>query len=199
MNNLFIAVPTLDYVHYRFMECLVNLTDYLSDMRIPHHVEIRGGTLIYLARDWLVRKAAQNGYSHMLWLDADMVFDVDIVEKLSAVGKPIVSAVCRSRHKGMNTTLYETLKPNKKYLDYPDGEFRIEGCGFACVLAETKAMARVMDNTGTCFLPTLDYGEDLAFCERAKKHNIVMAATSDAVIGHIGQAIVMPNQEIELI
>lgn len=191
-EKIMIAIPTLDYIHYKFVESLTKLTRRLDREKINYDVVFKGGTLVYLSRDWIVRHAASNGYTHILWLDADMVFDDDILDKLLQDDKDIVTGVYVSRHVDKGSVLFEDLHGKKRYTEYPDKMFEIEGCGFGCVLTKTSALRKVMDYHGTCFLPTLEFGEDLACCERLLKHGFKMYSDPRVKAGHIGQAIVMP-------
>ena len=51
-------------------------------MNVQYHVEIMTGTLVYVARDSLAKKAIRDGYTHTLWLDSDMVFEPDLMQAL---------------------------------------------------------------------------------------------------------------------
>ena len=72
--RLLVAVPTVDYVPADFVKSLSQLCLRLGRERIPADVQIIGGTLVYIARNRLARKAIDRGYTHVLWLDSDMSF-----------------------------------------------------------------------------------------------------------------------------
>jgi hypothetical protein len=42
----------------------------------------------------------------------------------------------------------------------------------------------------TCFTPMKDYGEDLAFCIRAKECGYTLYAEPTAICGHVGHIVV---------
>ena len=84
--RLLIAVPSTDYMHAEFVRSLMKLTGHLQREGIRHETEIIAGTLVYLARDKLACTAINDGYTHMLFLDSDMVFGEDIVETLRFSG-----------------------------------------------------------------------------------------------------------------
>ena len=86
--KLLIAVPCMDYVHADFMKSLLNLCQHLQREGIRYHTEILSGTLIYLARNKLASKAVCENFTHILFLDSDMVFDETVVETLCFCGKP---------------------------------------------------------------------------------------------------------------
>ena len=95
--KLMIAVPTTDSVHVDFMKSLVKLTEELSRRKIAYSVEIAAGTLVYIARNRLACKAVNENFTHVLWLDSDMVFNEQIVDDLMEVGKDMVCGAFVSR------------------------------------------------------------------------------------------------------
>ncbi|MBR2855124.1 MAG: hypothetical protein IKE81_12445, partial [Clostridia bacterium] len=52
---------------------------------------------MYYARNRLANKAINENYTHVLWLDSDMVFDEQIVDDLAEVGKDMVCGAFVSR------------------------------------------------------------------------------------------------------
>ena len=87
--RLLIAVPCMDYIHADFVKSLMNLTGHLQREGLRFHVEIMAGTLIYFARNSLCYKAINEDFTHILFLDSDMVFDEEIVETTKKKTKTI--------------------------------------------------------------------------------------------------------------
>ena len=193
--RLLIGIPCYGDMPFEFVNSLTKLIRKLDKDGVTFELYFRAGTLIYLSRDAIVRYAVQNGFTHILWLDDDMVFDDDIYDRLSESGKNFVAGLCVSRHAKNGSVLFEDLYGRKRYSEYPTELFPIEGCGFACTLMKTSLATQVLDEYGTCFMPTLDFGEDLAFCERLLKRHIEMWAEPKAVVGHIANVVVYPDRE----
>ena len=166
--RLLIAVPTTDYVHADFVKSLAKLQAYLGRMRIPYDVEIQSGTLVYIARNRLANKAINEEYTHVLWLDSDMTFTEHVVEDLMDCGKEMVCGAFVSRRPPYGPCIYSSIKKNEieKVKDFGMKPFRVDGCGFACVLTAVDLLQAVTQKFGTTFQPTEYYGEDLAFCWR---------------------------------
>lgn len=195
--KLLIAIPTLDYIHVEFMRSLIALTNRLKDDGIDFHVEIKSGTLVYVARDLLATKARQEGYTHVLWLDSDMVFTEDLVDDLLFVGKPFVTGIAHSRRPPHCSCIFRTLRPVDRYSfkDYGSEPFQIGGCGMACVLMETEIIRAIWEKYTFCFLPMEELGEDLAFCQRAIDLGYEIWADPAVRIGHIGHITIWPEDE----
>lgn len=45
--KLLIAIPTYDYMHFQFVECLTKLIRRLDEDGIDYEVDFQGGTLVY--------------------------------------------------------------------------------------------------------------------------------------------------------
>ena len=196
--RLLIAIPTVDYVHAWFMRSLTYLVKRLAHEGMDFRIEIDNGSLIYMARNSLVQKAIGGGFTHVLWLDSDMVFDPFIVDHLLNVDADIVTAVCRARRKPYSYNLFETLDPPKKvttqWSDIPATPFSIEGCGFACVLTRVEAIKFISEHyDNEPFRPVPQFGEDLAFCERAWRMGYSIMVQPLATVGHICHETVWPQ------
>lgn len=193
--KLMIAVPCLDYIDTDFIKCLFALTRRLDREGLDFDVRLRNGSLVYWARDDLSFEAMQKGYTHVLWLDSDIIFDDDILEKLAAAKKGFVSGVYRCRRGEYKYALYKNLEPAENVERLEDVVFRIDGCGFGAVLIETRILKDVWDHNGeTCFAPTQRFGEDMQFCMRARALGHPIWCQPAAQVGHVGRVVVRPDE-----
>ena len=195
--KLLIAIPSLDFMHSEFVKSLTGLLARLSADSVPYTVAIQSGTLVYVARDKLANMALEGGYTDVLWLDSDMVFNDDLLDDLRFCGHRMVSAIYHGRRPPHFSCVFRSIDPIDRFTneDYPTSAFKIAGCGFGGVLMDTGVIQAVKDAFGTCFLPLPKYGEDLAFCERVAKCGIEMWAEPSARMGHIGHVAIYPEDE----
>ena len=193
--KLLICVPTLDYMHFQFVESLTKLIMRLNDEGIPFDVKFKSGTLVYVARDCLAEEAVLGEYTHTLWLDADMIFDEDILDDLQFCGEPFVCGVYHSRRPPHCKCTFTSLDPVVRVEEYPTRAFEIAGCGMAGVLIETKIISAVRKKFGSCFCPEPNLGEDLAFCKRVAACGYKMYCEPSARMGHIGHIAIYPEDE----
>ena len=145
---------------------------------------------------YIVKLLKREGYTHVLWFDADMVFQDSVLDDLMFSGKPFVCGIFHARRKGYNSCLFRNLDLNhleRFEYPYPTDTFEVAGCGFGCVLIDVQIMREVMQKDGTCFLPMAHYGEDLAFCKRVAALGYKMYAEPSAVCGHIGHTVIYPE------
>lgn len=199
MMKLLIAVPTLENVPVEFMESLMNLACHLKDEGVDFKLKIEAGTLVYFARENLARYAIANRFTHILWLDSDMVFSEEIVEDLQFCGKEIVTGIAHSRRPPFSSCIFTEIFPGvEKWQgnEYPAAPFRVAACGMACCLVAVEVLERVREKFGNCFQPMTEpiiCGEDVAFCWRAAQCGFEIWADPAVRVGHVGRRIIWPE------
>ena len=197
--KLMVAVPTVDYVPADFVKSLAQLSLRLGRERIPADVEIVGGTMVYIARERLAHRAIRDEYTHVLWLDSDMIFKPSIVEDLLFCGKEMVCGAFVSRRPPYGPCVYTDISDPanmKKVENFGTEPFRVDGCGFAVVLTSVSLLDAVQSNFGTCFRPTEQYGEDLAFCDRVKQLGREIWCEPTVRPGHIAHVPVYAGEHL---
>ena len=195
--KLLIAIPTLDYVHVDFMRRLLKLQKLLTSRNVDFEIKINSGTLVYLAREELTAYALGYEFTHVLWLDSDMVFEEEIVDDLFDTGKDFVCGIFHARRPGHQSCIFRNLVPPERYRydEYPFDTFQIKGCGMAATLINTEILKAVRDHFGNCFTPAYNLGEDLAFCKRADELGFTIWCEPTVRVGHIGHLVIYPEDE----
>lgn len=195
--KLLIAIPTLDFIHVEFLKSLLKLISQLKEEGIPYEVKIINGTLVYLAREELVSHAMTYEFTHVLWLDSDMVFTEELFDDLYDTGKDFVTGIFHARKPAFQSCIFSSLKPPKRYRwdEYPNVPFLIKGCGMAATLVSIRILKAVRDRFGNCFTPDYNLGEDLAFCHRVDELGLEIWCEPCARVGHIGHIAIYPEDE----
>ena len=154
--KLLIAVPTTDYIPAGFVQSLMELTAELNRQKVSYQVAIQAGTLVYIARNRLANKAVNEGFTHVLWLDSDMIFNEHVVDDLLFCGKEMVCGAFVSRRPPYGPCVYSSIQRNniEKVQEFGTKPFRVDGCGFACVLTTAELLQAVAQKFGTTFQPT---------------------------------------------
>ena len=197
--KLMVAVPTTDYVHAEFVRCLGQMCIELAENGTEVDLQVQSGTLVYIARNRLARRAIDRGYTHVLWLDSDMSFSPNIVDDLLFCGKDMVCGAFVSRRPPYGPCVYTDISdPGKmKQVEHFGTEpFRVDGCGFATVLTTVELLDAVRSCFGTCFHPTEDYGEDMAFCSRVKQLGREIWCEPTVRPGHIAHVPVYAGEHL---
>lgn len=198
-----ICIPAMDSVHTSFMRSLLSLRP-VGEVQFA----ITQSSLVYDARNILAVQAITGVYDRTLWLDSDMTFEPDLMEKLSSTmdkGYDLVSALYFTRKPPHRPVIYDGCRvfeeEGKKrsvaiwYDDYPENSiFDIEACGFGGVMCTTKLLNDIREKFGAPFSPLHGFGEDLSFCIRATNLGAKMVCDSSIKMGHTASFIV--NEEL---
>lgn len=189
--KVFIAVPSLDQVSARFVQCLL-------DLKAPEGVELsyhlNMGTLVYDSRNTLAEKAIASKAEYTLWLDADMTFMPDtlimMLQTMREKNLKVLTGMYFRRRHPWTPTLLKTLRINKMgvetadFGEIPTGLFEVEGCGFGCVLMKTDVLMNVLVAHGYMFSPIGIVGEDLSFCWRLRQCGYKIVCDPSIALGH---------------
>ena len=195
--KLLIAIPTNDQMPFQFVESLTKLIRRLDTDGIDYDVAFQGGTLVHVGRDKLALKAITGGYSHILWLDSDMVFTEDLFSDLMDARKDFVTGIAHARREPYVSCLFTEIYPGvcRWEGDYPFDTFKVAGCGMACVLMAADVVRDVWEHHSTAFFPSRELGEDLAFCKRAQDLGYEIWAEPSVQVGHIGHLVIYPDYQ----
>ena len=193
--KVFIAVPSMDSVPAFFAQSLA-LLQRDCDVQIGWEV----GSLVYHARNNLARQALKSDADWVLWLDSDMVFAPDTLQRMLKVCKDndidFLTAVCFRRKPPYTPCLFDRLEKVDKGASYtalmsvPEGLFKVGGCGFAGVLMSSDVLLSVQSKFGRMFDPMDGFGEDVSFCWRARQCGYDIWCDSSIEFGHVGNCIV---------
>lgn len=181
-----IAIPAMEQMHSWTTRCLMQLkqvgecdTEFVIRMQVDQ------------ARNALALKAIEGGYDRVLWIDSDMSFEPDLLERLSAdmeEGWDAVTGLYFKRTFPIEPVIYEHIDTEtpkaETYWSYPqDALFEVAGCGFGGVLVKTEALR---EQTEPPFLPFMHLSEDLSFCVRMAEKGRRIACDSRIKLGHLG-------------
>lgn len=194
--KVFIAVPSMDNLPALFCQSLA-LLQRAGDTLVGFEV----GSLVYMARNNLARQAIKAEADWVLWLDSDMVFAPDFLQRMLKVCTEndidFLTALCFRRKPPYTPTLFDRLERTEKGASYtaimsvPEGRFQVGGCGMAGVLMSTDVLLSVASKfNGRMFDPIDGFGEDVAFCWRARQCGYDIWCDSEIEMGHVGQCVV---------
>ena len=165
-----------------------------------------GNAAIDQARNRLATDAIAEGYEELMWIDADMGFPVDAIDRLRSHAVPIVTVIASK--KGQRALACELLPGTKKIIFGQGGgltEVKYAGTGFLLTrrqlyLDMIKKLELPLCNQGRgtplypffqpLIVPTDQgnwyLGEDYAFCERTRRCGYPTFADTTIRLDHIG-------------
>jgi hypothetical protein len=167
---------------------------------------VRGYAAIDAARNQMASDALAQGFDELLWIDADIVFDPDDVDKLRRHDLPLV---CGIYPKKSRRQLACSLLPNTRQVQFgvKGGLIEILYCGFGFVLTRRSVYETIQrqlnlplcnqrfNSTLVPYFATMVagqdaqawyLGEDYAFCERARQCGFRVMADTSIRLWHVG-------------
>ncbi len=174
---------------------------------------MRGGSQIDLARSQMATEALRDGFEETLWIDSDIAFDPDDVERIRAHSLPLCAGLYLKKDRsgfaakfrdtgtvrlGQCGGLLEMEYVGTGFLHVRAGVYRAiaNGHGFAFPLPECKGGYGGQTVT-PYFLPLLvrEHGqeeltylsEDYSFCTRARQAGFSVVADTTIRLGHVGR------------
>lgn len=190
-----IAVPAMDTVPTQFCSSMATLNK-VGDCFISFNV----GSLVYTSRNKLAQTAIEQETDYIFWLDSDMVFNPDILERMMKTMQEnnldFLSGLYFRRVPPYSAVLFDKLDIAdgrcewSNFEEIPTGLFKAGGVGFGCVLMKTDVAFDVFSKYLDMFSPLANVGEDLSFCWRARQCGYDIWVDPSITLGHVGHAII---------
>jgi len=135
--------------------------------------------------------------THFLWIDDDHVFKPNILCNLLSRKVGMICSLMFQKIPPHYPTIYQVSKESEHlyhcFVKWPRAVFRIDGCGFGCVLMTREVAEQVKppyfeEQTG-------QYGQDLHFCYKLRKLGIPIYCDGTQSILHAGYEVPMYGEE----
>ncbi len=192
--KVLIAIPSGDYMPVLTVSCLLNLKHEPQDI-----VQIMTGSLVYNSRTLLANEALKQNCTHIMWIDSDMAFPSDTLNRLIEDDKDIVTCICYGRVGKHAPCAYKSVKKGNKRkagvitpIDITESMpnlIEVDGCGAAMMLVKTDVYRKINKRLHEWYEPKWSLGEDLCFTERAKRCGYKIWCDTTIKIGHVGSAV----------
>lgn len=187
-----IAIPAMDTVHTLFFQSVWGL-------RKPPGTDlaITCSSLVYDARNQLAAQAVAGGYDNVLWLDSDMMFGPDLLERMSALveaGHPFSCGLFFTRKAPVAPCVYACLEMHEGTpicipAQHWDAPFEAQACGFGAVITSVELLRKVQNRFPQPFTPIPGFSEDFSFCLRAREFGVFPWCDPSIRVDHIGISI----------
>lgn len=148
-------------------------------------------TVIAEARNILAREFLKTDAEYALWLDSDMSFPEDIIEKMMEEEKDFVSALSFTKRVKIEPSFrVKTAGAYNAVEDYPKNSvFEVDAVGLACALMKRKVLeqaAKISGGKPLFGFSQPEVGEDVWFCELVKQAGFKIFVSSKIIAGHVG-------------
>jgi len=200
MSKILIGVPSGASVPIPFMD------SYTEAVRVKDEHEItlfnHRGTNTVTARNSCVHEMLKDDYTHLFFMDSDMVFPKGTLQKLLDYDVDIVGGFYVRKRAGFYPNAFQLGErvQNGKYVTEWVNEYKeVEGIGTGCLLIKREVFLKVK-------VPWFEYKwngepngkmitEDLVFCDKAKDLGYKIYCDGTIKCGHVGSFIIWPTEK----
>ena len=156
------------------------------------------GMNVVSARNKIVYRAIENGFDYVFFMDSDMEFPPETLDRLLKRNKDIVGGFYVRKKKGYLPNAFKLgFNENGKVLTEFVEDFReVEAIGTGCLLVKTSVFEKIgkpwfyyeVTDAPDCHMAT----EDMIFCRNAKKEGYKIFCDGTITCGHVGSFVVTP-------
>jgi hypothetical protein len=200
IREIAVATPIYGGATADFCQMLVRVSvHFILHQTKVHVLQTDGYSFLPVARDSLVAKTLATPADAVLFVDADMAVDPDVVQRMLDSGHDYVS-VCATKRGA----------PEQLAIDLDHSATEVDGCievpiaGVACTLVRRHVLERMIEaypelrysiptvgERHALFLPFIDdgeyFGEDRAFSRRWARLGCPQHVLVDATVSHAKQ------------
>lgn len=159
--------------------------------KYPVDLIIKQSCLVHKNRNDIVEEALKGNYTHIFFVDTDMCFAPEVLERLLSRNKDIIGANYHKRNLNKETVIKFMEDGKLVGKPIPEDIFECASIGTGCALIKTEVFKKIG-------FPYFDFkddiqkeevGEDVFFCLKAKRYGYEVYGDGTVDVGHIGEYI----------
>lgn len=188
-TKVLIGVIATDYIRSKTTATLVSLVK-----RFPKSdVLIRQGCYLHNNRNDCAQAAIDGKYDYLFFVDSDMCFSAEVLDRLIKDDKDIVGGNYNMRRFPLTSVLKLTDDEGNliaKTEEIPHDLFKVHALGTGCMLIKVSALKNIPKPWfwfGDADKPTEQCGEDIFFCRQCVKAGYEIWCDGNMSILHIGE------------
>lgn len=186
-NYVMVGIPTTGQIDIRTMTSLFNAASFTnSDMTL----NVREACYVDNSRQLIAQAAIKEGATHLMFIDSDMEFPADGIQKLMERDVDIVGGIYPRRQYPYRPTIQKV--DGKKLVvpgSYPkDRMFEVDSVATGFMMIKTSVFAKM---EAPYFRVQKFYGQDIRddvfFCISARKKGFKVWCDPTIKLGHVGK------------
>jgi hypothetical protein len=209
--TLYIAMPCYDSVKINTMLSVIKLVQQLSKSGINLGINTMKSPLIHQGRNYLTSIFLTTPYQYLLFIDSDVEFEPEAVAKMLIAKKEIICTPYRVKAPQLDKHIYTVEFKNPKNIPIlPGGLVEIEAGPTGLMLIDRQVFEKIIKNhpelkiknpaipnagkSHEFYYNFFDFGfkdgyamgEDVSFCQLARKNDIKIFANTESTTKHHG-------------
>lgn len=186
-TKILLGVPCLDSMKTETVASIFSSTAVLEYRAVLH---IQKSCYVHDARNKIVSGAIAKGFSHIMFIDSDMQFPPDSINRLVKQDKDVIGGVYFRRQIPHLPTI-NSLENDKIVVPYQypkDKPFKIWSIATGFMLIKIEVVKKIpYPWFGFGSYKGQSMGEDVYFCRKVNDHNFQVWADPTIPVGHVGE------------
>lgn len=196
--KILVAVPTYGLLPAKFAMSLADLLKHkINKQETIYGTSILRSAIISKGRNLQFFDAKDNDFDYIFYIDSDIVFPQDGLEKLINLNKDVATGLYYQRAYPHRPVVYN-LNADKmitNLVEWEDKPFRVDACGAGFLLIKNTIFDIFKEKEYEPFDMIKNgqnewAGEDTSFCVKCKDNNIEIWVDPSIKLGHIREDIV---------
>lgn len=169
-----------------------SMTDISKNLDVPHEFTYYTGSVIEEARDNAVNELFAGDYTHLMFIDDDILFPKDGIKKLVEMDTDIAAGLYVTKTTKPHLVAWDnfTVKDDKLTAEEitltQDRYQQVAGVGMGFTLIKREVFENVFKKNHTCFFPKYSAGEDITFCYLAGELGYKIILDKEIELFHLG-------------
>jgi hypothetical protein len=183
-----LAIPLFEPIAPSAMTSIIALVRHATASGLLQGLFFTDGLFYDVARNTLVADVLGSAgrFTHVLWIDSDMVVPIDALERLLAANRPVAGGLYHTKRGNLHPAVF-ALEPLRAFEGRLEGTARVDGFGLGCALVRTSVYEEMAAAFGDRRWHVLAYetGEDAWFFQRCKKLGVEVWIDTSVQCGHV--------------
>tara|TARA_R110000868_G_scaffold126924_1_gene334263 strand:+ start:994 stop:1560 length:567 start_codon:yes stop_codon:yes gene_type:complete len=185
MNKIAIGISSGDNIKAKTVATIFSLVKKHPEIDLI----IKQSCLVHKNRNDIVEEALKDNYTHIFFVDTDMCFSPQVLERLLIRDKDIIGANYYKRNLNKETVIKFMEDGKLVGKQIPEDLFECASIGTGCALIKTDVFKKIG-------FPYFDFkdemqkeevGEDVFFCLKAIRNGYKVWVDNTVDVGHIGE------------
>lgn len=192
MSRVLVGIPNTGSIRIETMTSLINM---LLNSPVEYSLYTPISCYVHMNREEIVKVAIKTGADYILFVDTDMKFPDDALNKMLSLDVEIVGAHYHLKKYPPTSVVIQLDPPLDKL---PETPIKVRALGTGLMLVKVDVFKKmrqpwfffqpeIVDDSFTVIQKAV--GEDVWFCDRARELGYDVWLEPSIVAGHIGEAV----------
>lgn len=189
-SKIMVGIGASDYIRTQTVGMLIGLFRKYPDMKLA----IKQSPYIHDNREQVVDEFLKTDYTHLFFVDSDMLFGPEVLDYLLKQDKDIIGCQYNKRM-GKEGVSVAPSRYDLEGMSAPNHPFINQVIATGCLLIKREVFSRIPKPWFSMGTPENWLGEDVYFSKKARENGVQVFLDDTQKIGHIGEYVYWRNNK----